>query len=84
MVVESDFTGGHLLNLAIAGCVLNDVHREADRLGIPVEGVRVSAWGGSDRETWQSTGGSHTVEVDSSASEIDELLEVVEDVAEIP
>lgn len=40
-----------MLNLAIAGCVLNDVNREAERLGIPVEDVRVSAWGDSNRET---------------------------------
>jgi uncharacterized OsmC-like protein len=86
VVVDSHFTGGHPLNLAIAGCVLNDVHREADRLGIPADGVKVSAWGGFDRETWQSTGVSHTVKVESSASasEIDDLLDVVEDVAETP
>ena len=86
VVVESDFTGGHLLNLAVAGCVLNDVYREAERLGIPSEGVRVSAWGDFNRETWQSTGVSYTVEVQSSASrpEIDELLVIVDAVAEIP
>jgi len=29
VTVEADFTGGHLLHLAAAGCVLNDVYREA-------------------------------------------------------
>src|SRR5512142_2109211 len=28
VTVEADFTGGHLLHLAVAGCVLNDVYRE--------------------------------------------------------
>ena len=85
-MVESDFTGGHLLNLAIAGCVLNDVHREASRLEIPINGVRVSAWGDFDRETWQSTGVSYAVELDSTASmtRIEDLLRVVDEVAEIP
>src|SRR5258708_3662579 len=34
VTVEADFTGGHLLHLAAAGCVLNDVYREAAVLGI--------------------------------------------------
>ena len=84
--MESDFTGGHLLNLAIAGCVLNDTYREAAELGVGVDGVRVSAWGDFDRQTWQSTGVLYTVEVSSPASSdrIDQLLRVVDDVAEIP
>ena len=32
VTVEADFTGGHLLHLAAAGCVLNDVYREAAAL----------------------------------------------------
>jgi hypothetical protein len=86
VVVESDFTGAHLLNLSVAGCVLNDVHREAVRLGVIVDGVRVAAWGDFDRETWQSTGIGYSVEVSSPASSdaIDELLRIVDDVAEIP
>jgi hypothetical protein len=36
--VEADFTGGHLLHLAAAGCVLNDVYREAAALGIKLKG----------------------------------------------
>ena len=38
VTVEADFTGGHLLHLAAAGCVLNDVYREAAALGIEVKG----------------------------------------------
>ncbi len=34
VAVEAPFTGAHLYHLAAAGCVLNDVYREAERLGI--------------------------------------------------
>jgi uncharacterized OsmC-like protein len=48
VTVEADFTGGHLLHLAAAGCVLNDLYREAAALGIELKGARVSAAGGFD------------------------------------
>ena len=67
ITVEATFTGAHLLHLAAAGCVLNDVYREAENLGIAVLGVRVSASGAFNTETWQSTGISHTVELDTAA-----------------
>jgi hypothetical protein len=44
---RTDFTGAHLLHLAVAGCVLNDTYREAAALNIEIVGVRVSASGGS-------------------------------------
>jgi uncharacterized OsmC-like protein len=86
VTVEADFTGGHLLHLAAAGCVLNDVYREAARLGIGVEGVRVTAAGGFDTATWRSTGIGYSVQVssDAPAAELAHLLEVVDEVAEIP
>jgi uncharacterized OsmC-like protein len=86
VTVEATFTGGHLLHLAIAGCVLNDLYREAAALGIELGGVRVRAAGGLDTATWQSTGIEYAVEVSSeaAASQIAQLLEVVDQVAEIP
>jgi uncharacterized OsmC-like protein len=86
VTVESDFSGGHLLHLAAAGCVLNDVYREAAALGIEVKGVRVCAAGGFDTGTWKSTGISYSVDVsaDAPADELAHLLEVVDEVAEIP
>ena len=86
VTVEAGFTGGHLLHLAAAGCVLNDVYREAAALGIELAGVRVTAAGGFDTETWQSTGIGYTVEVssDAPAGQLTRLLEVVDQVAEIP
>jgi uncharacterized OsmC-like protein len=86
VTVETDFTGAHLLHLAAAGCVLNDVYREAAELGIAVDGVRVTASGGFDTATWTSTGITYRVEVRSPASDLDlaRLLDRVDEVAEIP
>lgn len=86
VTVAADFTGGHMLHLAVAGCVLNDVYREAAGLGIALAGVRVSASGGFHPGTWESTGIDYAVEVDSDASgeQLTQLLAVVDEVAEIP
>jgi uncharacterized OsmC-like protein len=86
VTVQTDFTGAHLLHLAAAGCVLNDIYREADGFGIHIDGVRVTASGGFDLETWSSTGIVYSVEVDSPASppELARLLDRVDEVAEIP
>jgi len=85
VTVLAPFTGAHLLHLSVAGCVLNDVHREAQALGVEVRGVRVTAQGGFD-EAWRSTGISYAVELDSpaSADERAALLSRVDAVAEIP
>jgi len=86
VTVEASFTGAHLLHLAVAGCVLNDVYREAHELAIPVDGVRVTASGDFDTAVWASTGIDYAVEVDARATpgEIDALLRRVDEVAEIP
>ncbi|HEY1480423.1 MAG TPA: OsmC family protein [Gaiellales bacterium] len=86
VTVETAFSGAHLLHLAVAGCVLNDVYREAESLGIVVLGVRVSASGAFDPETWHSSGIGYAVELDTSATadEIEALLRRVDSVAEIP
>jgi len=85
VTVETTFTGAHLLHLAIAGCVLNDVYREADRLGIDVAGVRVTASGDFDTTTWHSAGIDYVVDIDGpSGNDLDRLMDAVDDVAEIP
>lgn len=86
VTVEAHFTGGHLLHLAVAGCVLNDLYREAAVLGIGLAGARVTAAGGFDPATWRSTGIGYSVEVssDAPADQLDRLLEAVDRVAEIP
>ncbi|MFE2578687.1 OsmC family protein [Streptomyces sp. NPDC059378] len=84
--VRSAFTGGHVLNLAVAACVLNDLYREAEVGGVELRGVRVRAQGGFDTSGWKSAGISYAVEVDSDAPQalIAALIEAVDEVAEIP
>lgn len=78
VVVEAEFSGAHLYLLAAAGCVLNDVYREAERSGVSVDGVRVSATGGFDPATWASTGIEYHVDVASPATdhEVERLVQV--------
>jgi hypothetical protein len=82
--VDTEFTGAHLLHLAVAGCVLNDTFREAGALGLEVSGVRVTASGGFD-EAWTTTGIRYDVEVEGPTGDaLDALLARVDEVAEIP
>ena len=83
--VAAPFTGAHLLHAAVAACLLNDVHREAGNLGVPVDGVKVEAEGGFDPD-WSSTGISYRIRVDSPADPdaLAQLLAVVDQVAEVP
>ena len=85
VAVEAAFTGAHLLHLAVAGCVLNDLYREAERLGVRLDGVRVRAWGGFDTG-WRSTGIGYAVELDAPVAPETRaaLLAAVDEVAEIP
>lgn len=84
--VECTFTGAHLLHLAVAGCVLNDLYREAEALGLTLDGARVSAAGGFDLDTWASTGITYVVELDGVEDDAARahLLSQVDAVAEIP
>jgi uncharacterized OsmC-like protein len=86
VTVETAFAGAHLLHLAAAGCVLNDIYREAGELGLRIDGVRVTASGGFDAATWTSTGITYGVELHSpaSAEDLTRLLNRVDEVAEIP
>ena len=86
VTVDADFTGAHLLHLAAAGCVLNDLYREAQDRGIHLDGVRVTASGGFDPATWSSTGITYRAELDSAADATDlaALLAHVDAIAEIP
>jgi uncharacterized OsmC-like protein len=85
VVADPTANGAHLLHLSVAFCVLNDTYREAAALGIVVDGVMVEVDGGFD-EDWRSTGLEYEVTLDSRASveELDRLVAIVDDVAEIP
>jgi hypothetical protein len=84
--VQAAPNGAGVLHVAVALCVLNDLFREGDALGLPVRGVRVAARGEFDTESWVSTGVTYAVEVDSTASddEVATLVAKVDEVAEIP
>jgi hypothetical protein len=86
VVVQSDFTGAHVLHLAVAGCVLNDVYREAKALGVEIAGVRVVASGAFDTGSWISSGIHYRVELDTVAGpdDLHRLLARVDEVAEVP
>ena len=86
VAVEAEGNGAAVLHLSVALCVLNDVFREGETLGVPVSGVRVRAGGSFDTESWVSTGIVYTVEVDSPATpeEVAKVLSTVDEVAEIP
>ena len=77
--------GAQLLHLSVALCVLNDTYREAERLGIALDGVAVEADGGFD-DDWRSTGIEYAVTLDSRApvEDLTRLTVLVEQVAEIP
>lgn len=85
-LVMDELTGGHVLHLAIAACVSNDLFREAKARGLNLTTVRVSAGGGFEGHPCRSTGVHYAVELEGDAPEpeLRDLLAHVEDVAEIP
>jgi len=80
------FNGGELLYLAIAGCVSNDLFREARAAGLQLDRVRVAVRGDFDGDPAVSSAVEYDVEIDGSASEADlrALVERVDAIAEIP
>jgi putative redox protein len=80
------FNGGQLLYLAIAGCISNDLFREAHAAGIRLEDVRVVVRGDFSGEPAVSTPIEYDVELsgDGSAQLLRELVARVDEIAEIP
>jgi len=80
------FNGGQLLHLAVAGCISNDLFREAARLQIELTRVVVKVDGGFDGDPAVSTGISYSVEVAGRATdeELRSLVDHVDAIAEIP
>ena len=80
------FNGGQLLYLAIAGCVSNDLFREARADGIALERVRVVVDGDFQGDPPVSTDVTYTVEVagDASTEALQRLVAKVDAIAEIP
>jgi putative redox protein len=80
------FSGGQLLYAAIAACYSNDLHREARALGIVLSRVAVTVDGDFPARGAPSTPISVDVELEGDApvAQLDELLTLVDGLAEIP
>jgi putative redox protein len=80
------FNGGQLLYLSIAACLSNDLYREAQAMGIDLDGVEISVDGDFPARGSASTSIAVEVTVRSGepAERIRALMAEVERVAEIP
>ena len=80
------FNGGQLLYLAVAGCVSNDIFREAQAVGIELTSVRVRVRGEFSGDPPISEAIEYEVELEGDApgERLDELVARVDRIAEIP
>jgi uncharacterized OsmC-like protein len=80
------FNGGQLLYLAVAGCISNDLFREARTAGIELESVRVKVGGNFVGEPVISDEILYEVELKGDAPEerLQALVDQVDEIAEIP
>jgi uncharacterized OsmC-like protein len=69
-------TGAHLLHLAVAGCLFNDILRVAEERDITVRELEVSADGSFEGEPAVSIGVTYSVRLAADASE-DDLRQLV-------
>jgi len=75
-----------MLLLAIGGCYLNDIYREAAKSKIDIKNVQVVVegdWGG-DPVRAQNVSFSVKVEAAATGEEISELIKHTDNIAEIP
>lgn len=77
------FNGGQLLYLAIAGCVSNDLFREAPRFGVDLHSVRVTVSGDFSGDPAVSGPVTYDVEL-SGEGDLESLAKEVDRIAEIP
>ncbi len=80
------FNGSQLLHLAVAGCISNDLFREASCRGVRLTRVVVKVDGDYSGRPAVSTGISYAVEVEGRADkeELRSLIDHVDAIAEIP
>ncbi|RYX94004.1 MAG: OsmC family peroxiredoxin [Comamonadaceae bacterium] len=81
----SAVNGGEFLMLALATCYCNDLYREAQRLGIPIDGAEVEASAEFPGIGLAATGITYRARVHSSApaEDVQRLLRETDAVAEI-
>lgn len=70
------FNGGQLLNLAVAGCISNDLFREAAKRGITLDRVAVTVDSDYEGDPAVSTGIDYAVEItgDAEQAALDDLV----------
>ena len=80
------FNGGELLYLAVAGCISNDLFREARAAGITIDRVQVVVRGDFTGDPAVSSEVEYDVSLEGDASEdrLRELVARVDEIAEIP
>jgi putative redox protein len=80
------FNGGQLLYLAVAGCISNDLFREALAEGISLTHVRVTVRGDFSGDPAVSEEITYEVEIDGDAApeRLRGLVQLVDGIAEIP
>lgn len=80
------FSGGQLLNLAVAGCISNDLFREAANAGVTLGRVRVTARSDYTGGPGVSTPIEYDVEIEGDGGEeaLADLVRQVDRIAEIP
>jgi putative redox protein len=80
------FNGGQLLYLAVAGCISNDLFRDARAAGIELSSVGVKVLGDFAGEPAVSDEILYEVEVagDAPEDQLQALVEGVDEIAEIP
>lgn len=81
----SSVNGGELLFLSLATCFCNDLYREANRRKIEITEVEVNVTGEFGKEGEPASNITYNVNVKSPASESDiaDLIEAVDKVAEV-
>jgi uncharacterized OsmC-like protein len=82
----SSVNGGELLFLALATCYCNDIYREAAKLEIKIDDVRVTVSGEFGREGEPAKSIRYRVDIKSantSEEQIKELIDHVDRIAEI-
>jgi putative redox protein len=79
------FNGGQLLLLALGSCYANDVFREADKRDFEVLGVRVVVECDWEGDPPRATNVSYSTRVEAEApeDEIMDLIQHVDDIAEV-
>lgn len=77
------FNGGQLLYLAVAGCISNDLFREAPRFGVELDAVRVKVEGDFSGSPLVSDAITYDVEL-SGSGDLEALVREVDRIAEIP